>query len=102
MASRVAASLCAATGLGEAMVVADLREYEERAVELGLDPRRRAALRARLAAARATCPLFDTAQWVRDLERALLRMWALHAAGEGPRDFEVGAHEDAGPPPPPP
>ena len=44
-------------------------EYEELAVGLGLDHARREGLRARLKAVRMTCPLFDTAQWVRDLEK---------------------------------
>lgn len=136
-ASRVAASLCNATGLGSEMVVASQREYEDRvrggagcgwrcvvaallqppaaspslpisslaccrshrcvqlprgslrrqaaasprntyphaqtippsfhqAVELGLDAAKRASLRARLQAARDTCPLFDTRRWVRE------------------------------------
>ena len=36
------------------------------AVELGLDAAKRASLRARLQAARDTCPLFDTRRWVRE------------------------------------
>lgn len=141
-ASRVAASLCAATGLGPEMVVGSQREYEDRvrggvgagtakglgvpwwevvprhstackplpqhmlelaltapsavfappppqAVELGLDHGKRLALRRRLQAARLTCPLFDTARFVADLESCLLRMWEIHCEGGGPRDFDV-------------
>jgi protein O-GlcNAc transferase len=33
--------------------------------------------------------LFDTAGWVRDFERCLLRMWDIHCEGGGPRDFDV-------------
>ncbi|KAI8466334.1 MAG: TPR-like protein [Monoraphidium minutum] len=89
MASRVAASLAAATGLGREMVVASHAEYEDRAVELGLDGAKRAALRGRLEAARLSCPLFDTGRWVRDLERVLFRMWDIHCEGGGPRTFEI-------------
>jgi protein O-GlcNAc transferase len=88
-ASRVAASLCNATGLGGEMVVASQHEYEDRAVELGLDAAKRASLRARLQSARDTCPLFDTRRWVCNFEAALQRMWAIHCEGGGPRDFEV-------------
>lgn len=134
-ASRVAASLCAATGLGSEMVVGSQQEYEDRvsgwrgggrgalgggssawpagcspprprppahcppppcpphplvqAVELGLDHGKRLALRARLAAARLACPLFDTARWVADWEACLARMWEIHCEGGGPRDFDV-------------
>ena len=38
-------------------------------MELGLNHAKRQNLRARLRAVRMTCPLFDTAQWVRDLEK---------------------------------
>ncbi|KAK9832813.1 hypothetical protein WJX81_003940 [Elliptochloris bilobata] len=89
MASRVAASLCYATGLGPEMVVSSQQEYEERAVELGLNHALRSSLRQRLKAARLTCPLFDTRGWVADFERVLLRMWAIHCEGRGPRSFEV-------------
>ena len=64
-------------------------EYEALAVELGLNHAKRENLRARLKAVRMTCPLFDTAQWVRDLERIFLRMWEVHCSGTGPRAFEV-------------
>lgn len=65
------------------------------AVELGLDHAQRLSLRARLQAARLTCPLFDTAAWLRDFERTLQRMWAIHCEGRGPRDFDVGPAEPA-------
>lgn len=89
MASRVAASLCYATGLGHEMVVSSQQEYEELAVELGSNHAKRLDLRERLKAVRLTCPLFDTHRWVRDLEKVFLKMWDIHCEGKGPRDFEV-------------
>lgn len=89
MASRVAASLACATGLGDEMVVSSQAEYEERAVELGLDHAQRHALRARLEALRDSCPLFDAPRWVRDLERVFLKMWDIHVEGGGPRSFNI-------------
>ena len=89
MASRVAASLCTATGLGGEMVVADHVEYEEKAVELGLNHEKRIGLREELKRRRMTCPLFDTAGWVKDLEKVFHKMWALHCDGFGPTTFEV-------------
>ena len=62
---------------------------QERAVELGLNHGKRLALRERLKRARLTCPLFDTAGWVRDLEKVLFRMWDIHCEGRGPRPFDV-------------
>lgn len=91
MASRVAASLAYASGLGPEMVVNSQAEYEERAVLLGTNRVLRESLRARLEATRLTCPLFDTEGWVRNLERVFFRMWDIHLEGKGPRSFEVAA-----------
>ena len=58
-------------------------------MELGLNHSMRLGLRERLKRARLTCPLFDTAGWVRDLEKVLFRMWDIHCEGKGPRSFRV-------------
>jgi len=89
MASRVAASLCYATGLGREMVVSSQAEYEARAVELGLNHQKRNALRAALESVRLSSPLFDTTQWVRDLEKVYFKMWSIHVEEGAPRTFEV-------------
>ncbi|KAI0489433.1 hypothetical protein KFK09_029276 [Dendrobium nobile] len=89
MATRVAASLCLATGVGEEMIVSSMKEYEEKAVYLALNPPKLQALRNKLKAARFTCPLFDTARWVRNLERSYFRMWNLHCSGNEPQNFKV-------------
>lgn len=41
-----------------------MKEYEERAVSLALNPAKLQDLTNRLKAARLTCPLFDTSRWV--------------------------------------
>ncbi|KAL9240083.1 hypothetical protein vseg_014343 [Gypsophila vaccaria] len=89
MASRVAGSLCLATGVGEEMVVNSLREYEEKAVSFALNRHMLQDLTNRLKAARLTCPLFDTARWVKNLERAFFKMWNLYCAGQHPQPFKV-------------
>uniref|UniRef100_I1NUM3 protein O-GlcNAc transferase n=1 Tax=Oryza glaberrima TaxID=4538 RepID=I1NUM3_ORYGL len=89
MATRVAGSLCLATGIGEEMVVNSLEEYEERAVSLAENPLKLEALTNKLKAVRMTCPLFDTARWVKNLERAYLHMWNLHCSGRHPQHFKV-------------
>jgi predicted O-linked N-acetylglucosamine transferase (SPINDLY family) len=70
---RVAASLVTAAGLPE-LVVRDARDYETLALELARDPARLAAIREKLAANRATAPLFDSARFARNLEAAYVRM----------------------------
>eukprot|EP00252_Welwitschia_mirabilis_P008351 TRINITY_DN2015_c0_g1_i1.p1 TRINITY_DN2015_c0_g1~~TRINITY_DN2015_c0_g1_i1.p1 ORF type:complete len:985 (+),score=144.77 TRINITY_DN2015_c0_g1_i1:551-3505(+) len=89
MATRVAGSLCYATGLGEEMVVSSMQEYEERAVSLALNPSKLKALTTKLKTARLTCPLFDTARWVRNLDRVYYKMWNLYCSGEHPKHFRV-------------
>ncbi len=89
-ASRVAASLLAAAGLGE-LAVASLPEYEARAVELALDPQALAAYRARLNEAHVSAPLFDTPRYARNLEAAYRRMVERLLDGLAPEDIDVAA-----------
>ncbi|XP_022929788.1 probable UDP-N-acetylglucosamine--peptide N-acetylglucosaminyltransferase SEC [Cucurbita moschata] len=89
MATRVAGSLCLATGLGDEMIVSSMKEYEEKAVSLALNRPKLQALTNKLKAVRMTCPLFDTARWVRNLERSYFKMWNLHCSGQRPQHFKV-------------
>lgn len=66
-----------------------VQEYEEKAVELGLNHNKRLGLRQRLKDVRLSCPLFDTTQWVRDLEKIYFKMWDIQCEGKGPRTFDV-------------
>jgi predicted O-linked N-acetylglucosamine transferase (SPINDLY family) len=72
-AGRVAASLLRAVGLPEAIAPTP-EAYEEMAVALARDPERLAALRTRLAANRATAPLFDTPGFTRNIEAIYERL----------------------------
>lgn len=72
-AGRVAASLLSAIGLPE-LITETLADYEATALALVRDPARLKALRGKLAANRATAPLFDTARFTRDLEALLIRL----------------------------
>uniref|UniRef100_A0A0D6QYA8 O-GlcNAc transferase C-terminal domain-containing protein n=1 Tax=Araucaria cunninghamii TaxID=56994 RepID=A0A0D6QYA8_ARACU len=94
MATRVAGSLCFATGFGEEMVVGSMQEYEEKAVSFALSPPRLQTLTARLKAVRLTCPLFDTARWVRNLDRAYYKMWNLYCSGQHPQPFKVTENDN--------
>lgn len=87
-ASRVAAGLLNAAGLPET-VITSFDEYEALAVRLAGDPATLAGFRRRLAAARATAPLFDSPRFTRHLERAYRTMWDRHAAGLPPESFTV-------------
>ncbi|KAG7580623.1 Tetratricopeptide repeat-containing domain [Arabidopsis suecica] len=89
MATRVAGSLCLATGLGHEMIVNSLEEYEEKAVSLALNKPKLQTLTKELRASRLTCPLFDTMRWVKNLERSYFKMWNLHCSGQQPQHFKV-------------
>ena len=98
-ASRMGASILAAAGLPE-LVADDLDAYVALATRLARDRGgggELAAIRARLRAGRAAggaaTPLFDTARFARDLERAYLRMWETLAAGGAPRPI-AGAGDE--------
>ena len=74
-ASRVAGSLLKTVGLPE-LVCEDVASYEALALALATDAPRRRALAQRLADARLTSPLFNSAQLAPQLEDLYGRMWA--------------------------
>jgi protein O-GlcNAc transferase len=85
---RVATSLLYAAGLPE-LATRDLGEYEALALRLATDAPLLRGLRHRLAQNRATCPLFDTDRFRRQIESAYTTMWELQQRGESPRSFSV-------------
>ena len=87
-AGRVAASLLTAMALPE-LITGSLAEYEKLATLLAQDTARLADIRTRLAAARDTSPLFDTARFTRDLEAAYGVMAQTSRAGRAPQGFAV-------------
>jgi len=87
-ASRVAASVLAAAGLGE-LVCDDVAGYRARAVALALDRDRLSGLRQRCLAARTASALFDTRGYTRALEAAYAEMHRRRLAGLPPAAFDV-------------
>ncbi|MEO8161618.1 MAG: tetratricopeptide repeat protein [Arenimonas sp.] len=90
-AGRVAASLLHALGLDE-LACPDLAAWEATASRLAADPERLLAVRRKLAQARDSAPLFDTARSCLDLESAYREMWRRFQAGEPPASFRVEPH----------
>jgi predicted O-linked N-acetylglucosamine transferase (SPINDLY family) len=72
-ASRMGASLCAATGLEE-MICPTPEAYQQRAIALGRQPAELRRLRHQLLEGRAELPLFNTSAWVGHLEQLLERL----------------------------
>jgi protein O-GlcNAc transferase len=87
-AGRVAASLLRAIGLPE-LVTDSLPGYEALALMLARDRGQLAALKSKLAGNRAHCPLFDTANFTRNIEAAFTTMWRRSRDGEPPASFAV-------------
>jgi predicted O-linked N-acetylglucosamine transferase (SPINDLY family) len=87
-ASRVGASLLTAAGLPE-MIADSFDDYERLAVDLGNNPGRLRALRAKLSAKLPTCALFDAAAYTRNLEAAFVAMHARRRAGLPPIRIDV-------------
>jgi len=87
-AGRVAGSLLRTIGLPE-LVTTSLVEYEALALRLGFDADLLAALRARLARNKSSHPLFDTAQFARNIEAAYRQMSEIWRAGRPPTSFSV-------------
>ena len=86
--SRMGASFCHAAGLPE-LICASPEAFEERAVELAMDPDQLGGLRDRLVTARRDAPLFDGPGYVRGLERAYWLMWQQHETGVAPRSLSI-------------
>jgi predicted O-linked N-acetylglucosamine transferase (SPINDLY family) len=86
--ARVAASLLHAVGLSE-LATGSLNDYEALAVRLARDPEMLTGIKAKLAANRSTCPLFDTDRFRQHIEQAYITMWERHERGELPESFTV-------------
>jgi predicted O-linked N-acetylglucosamine transferase (SPINDLY family) len=85
---RVAASLLTALGLEE-LIAPSLTAYESMALRFAKEPDLLNDMRNRLARNRDTMPLFDTAKFTRDLERAYIVMIERAQQRLAPIDFAV-------------
>ncbi|MEO6291492.1 MAG: hypothetical protein ABIO88_02595, partial [Burkholderiaceae bacterium] len=88
MVSRMAGSLLNAVGAPE-LVTNSYTEYEQKAVHLATHPDELAAIRNRMKETRQTCPLFDTARFVRNLDRGFEEIALLARAGSEPKAITV-------------
>jgi predicted O-linked N-acetylglucosamine transferase (SPINDLY family) len=82
-ASRVAASVLAAAGVGE-LAFERVEDYRLAITALALDRDLRHSYRERLVSQRMALPLFDTPRWTREFESLLGRMVARWRQGLAP------------------
>ena len=88
-ASRVSGSILTAGGVPE-LITNSLAEYHALALRLARDAAALAALKAKIAHARQSSALFNTAQFTRHLEEALVAMDGRQAPGVPPDHIAVG------------
>jgi predicted O-linked N-acetylglucosamine transferase (SPINDLY family) len=89
-ASRVAASLVTACGLGE-LACRSEDDYVELATALANEPDTLRGIKAHLDVNRRTLPLFDAERLARDMDALLTRMHERHLAGLAPQPLQAGA-----------
>jgi protein O-GlcNAc transferase len=77
MASRISASILTALGMEE-LILENLDEYEEKAIELAADSEKRSKLRQKIIQNQHTRPLFKTGLFVENLDRLYTEMWNDH------------------------
>jgi len=82
-ASRVAASVLNAAGLGE-LAFDNVADYQLAVLALAREPALLAGYREHLATQRMALPLFDSARFTGEFEALLGRIWARWTAGEAP------------------
>jgi protein O-GlcNAc transferase len=85
----MSSSILSAAGLPE-MVTHSLDNYENLGVRLAGETDELNAIRQRLVRNRLSVPLFDTALFVRHLEIAFEKMWAVYRSGDTPRPIRAG------------
>jgi len=87
-ASRIAASLLKALDLDE-LIAQSRSQYEEIAVELGLNQEKAKALRVKLKDRKTNSDLFNTPKFTKNLERLFEEMIRRDTLGKGREDIEI-------------
>ncbi|MFS4581212.1 tetratricopeptide repeat protein [Phaeobacter sp. C3_T13_0] len=91
-AARTTASLLVAADMDELLSTTP-QAYEKRAIELAEDSDQLMALRSKLRLMQSKAPLFDTARYIKDLERGLDLVFAHHCKGLPPQHFNVPSQD---------
>jgi protein O-GlcNAc transferase len=87
-ASRVSSSLLKAIGLPE-LITNTSKEYENLAVALAKDPDKLKTLKEKLKVNHDKYPLFNTALFTKNLEKAYKGIWKDYLSGKKPRMIEI-------------
>jgi len=87
-ASRASSSILTAIGLPE-LIAHSLTEYEQIAVRLATQPDAIRSIRQKLAKNRITHPLFNTPEFIINLEKVYKAMWKIFLAGKSPEEVRI-------------
>jgi predicted O-linked N-acetylglucosamine transferase (SPINDLY family) len=87
--SRVASSLLNAVGLPE-LVTSSAAEYENRAIELAMNPEKMSAIKLKLVNNQFTTLLFDTPCFTESIEALYIKMYGDYQSNAGPNHISLG------------
>ena len=86
--SRMSTSLLKRVGLDN-LIAKDLSEYERLVVDLATNKQALQKAKAKLSREKLSSTLFDTQQWVKNVEKAYLQMWQIYKKGDKPKFIEI-------------
>ena len=86
--SRMGASICAALELKQ-MICKDLEEYENKAVDFYYNPDKLKVIKETLINNHDSLPLFNTKQFIKNLENLLIQMYSIYNDGQKPRSIKI-------------
>ena len=86
--ARVSASLLNAVGLQE-LITNNLNDYQNLAIDLAKNKSKLSQIKTKLKNNLNSYPLFNTAQYCKNLEKAYVTVYENYLNGGEPKDFEV-------------
>lgn len=86
--SRVGAGIAVAAG-NTGMICYSIKEYQEKAIDLGLHPEKLEKLKEDLIKKRGEMALFNPQRWIRHLELAYREIWNRYLDGDKPKTISV-------------
>ena len=81
-------SILKSVGLEE-LITQSLKEYEEKAVQLALNPKKLKDLKLKLINQRSTSPLFNSKIYTQNLEKAYEKMYQNFCSGNCSKTIEI-------------
>lgn len=87
-ASRVSSSILHASDLSD-LITSSLKEYENKAVELALNPKKLRHIKNKITKNRDQISLFNCQEYTKNIENSFLKMYEIYLNGHKSKSFEV-------------